>query len=34
MLLRDILAHAVKLYPDKVAMIEGETTRYTYREAA
>ena len=33
MLLRDVLAHAVKLYPEKVAILDGET-RYTYREAA
>jgi len=32
MLLRDILSHAVKLYGDKVAMIDGEVT-YTYRQA-
>ncbi len=32
MLLRDILAHALKLYPEKTAIIDGDT-RYTYREA-
>lgn len=32
MLLRDILSHAVKLYGDKVAMIDGEVS-YTYRQA-
>jgi long-chain acyl-CoA synthetase len=32
MLLRDILNHALKLYPNKTALIDGET-RYTYREA-
>ncbi len=32
MLLRDILSHAVKIYPDKVGIIDGDT-RYTYREA-
>jgi len=32
MLLRDILAHAVKLYPDKPALIDGDAT-YTYRQA-
>lgn len=33
MLLRDVLSHAEKLWPDKVAMIDGDT-RYTYRQAA
>ena len=32
MLLRDILSHALKLFPEKTAIIEGDT-RYTYREA-
>ncbi len=32
MLLRDVLAHAVKLYPDKPALIDGDVT-YTYRQA-
>jgi long-chain acyl-CoA synthetase len=32
MLLRDVLSHAVKLWPDKVAIIDGGT-RYTYRQA-
>jgi long-chain acyl-CoA synthetase len=32
MLLRDILSHARKLYPNKLAIIDGET-RYTYNEA-
>ncbi len=32
MLLRDILSHAVKIYPDKVGIIDGDT-RYTYRQA-
>ncbi len=32
MLLRDILSHANKIYPDKVAIIDGDT-RYTYRQA-
>ena len=33
MLLRDVLAHAVKLYPEKVAILDGDT-RYTYRQAS
>ena len=33
MLLRDTLNHALKLYPDKTALIDGDT-RYTYRQAA
>lgn len=33
MLLRDILDHAVKLYPEKVAIIDGDV-RYTYAQAA
>ena len=33
MLLRDILNHAVKLYPDKTAIIDGDV-HYTYRESA
>ena len=32
MLLRDVLSHAEKLWPDKVAIIDGDT-RYTYRQA-
>ena len=32
MLLRDVLSHAVKLYPDKVALIDGDT-QLTYRQA-
>ena len=32
MLLRDVLAHAVKLYPDKPALLDGDAT-YTYRQA-
>ncbi|MEX0781801.1 MAG: long-chain-fatty-acid--CoA ligase [Dehalococcoidia bacterium] len=32
MLLRDVLSHARKLWPDKVAIIDGDT-RYTYTEA-
>jgi len=32
MLLRDILAHAVKLYPEKAALIDGDAT-FTYRQA-
>ena len=32
MLLRDVLSHALKLWPDKVAIIDGDT-RYTYRQA-
>lgn len=32
MLLRDILNHAVKLYPDKVGIIDGDV-RYTYAQA-
>jgi long-chain acyl-CoA synthetase len=32
-LLRDILEHAVKVVPDKVAMVDG-ATRYTYRQAS
>lgn len=33
MLLRDVLSHAVKLYPDKVALIDGDV-RYTYHQAS
>jgi long-chain acyl-CoA synthetase len=33
MLLRDILSHAVKIYPEKLAIVDGDT-RYTYREAS
>ena len=33
MLLRDVLSHAVKLYPDKVAIIDADTC-LTYRQAA
>ncbi|MFN0147414.1 MAG: long-chain-fatty-acid--CoA ligase [Dehalococcoidia bacterium] len=33
MLLRDILSHAVKLYPEKTAIIDGDVT-YTYRQAS
>ncbi len=33
MLLRDVLSHAVKLWPDKEAIIDGDT-RYTYRQVA
>ncbi|HEX6032379.1 MAG TPA: long-chain-fatty-acid--CoA ligase [Tepidiformaceae bacterium] len=33
MLLRDVLSHAVKLWPEKVAVIDG-ATRYTYRQTA
>jgi long-chain acyl-CoA synthetase len=33
MLLRDVLSHAVKLWPEKVAIIDGDT-RYTYRQSA
>ena len=33
MLLRDVLNHAVKLYPDKVAIIDGDVRR-TYSETA
>ena len=33
MLIHDILAHAVKLYPDKTALVDG-STRYTYAEAS
>jgi long-chain acyl-CoA synthetase len=33
MLLRDVLNHAVKLWPNKTALIDGDV-RYTYREAA
>jgi len=33
MLLRDVLNHAVKLYPDKVAILDGDV-RYTYRQAS
>jgi len=32
MLLRDTLNHALKLYPDKTALIDGDK-RYTYRQA-
>ncbi len=32
MLLRDVLSHSIKLFPDKVAIIDGDT-RYTYRQA-
>lgn len=32
MLLRDILSHAIKVNPDKVAIIDGDV-RYTYRQA-
>lgn len=33
MLLRNVLEHAVKLYGDKVAIIDGDS-RYTYRQAS
>jgi acyl-CoA synthetase (AMP-forming)/AMP-acid ligase II len=33
MLLRDVLSHALKLWPEKEAIIDGDT-RYTYRQAA
>ncbi len=33
MLLRDVLNHAVKLYPDKVALIDGDR-QFTYSQAA
>jgi len=33
MLVHDVLAHAVKLYADKVALIDGNV-RYTYRQAS
>ncbi|MBE0609134.1 MAG: long-chain-fatty-acid--CoA ligase [Dehalococcoidia bacterium] len=33
MLVHDVLAHAVKLYPDKVALLDGDV-RYTYRQTS
>ena len=33
MLLRDVLNHAVKLYPDKLATIDGDAS-YTYAQSA
>ena len=33
MLLHDVLSHAVKLFPNKVAIIEGDT-RYTYTQSS
>ena len=33
MLLRDILAHAVKLYPEKTGLLDGDRS-FTYREAS
>ena len=33
MLLRDVLSHAVKLYPEKTALIDGDRS-FTYREAS
>ena len=33
MLIHDILAHAVKLFPDKTALVDG-SVRYTYAEAS
>jgi long-chain acyl-CoA synthetase len=33
MLLRDVLSHSLKLWPDKLAFIDGDA-RYTYRQSA